>query len=141
MKKNKMGRFFRILTLAILLIMVGGVCLPNTVIGETEVGVGFVEGSSGSSTSSSDTKSTDTRDSSSSISSESSKSSETDSIYTNPNSPRAGGGTNRNIPTSEGDSKILPSTGDKKSSLWLVLGLLLVVCAYSLNRIYERRRL
>lgn len=140
MNRQKIKCCFSILSLAILL-MIGSTFFAKPVLGRTGVGVGFVEGGSSSSTSSS-SASTNTTDSSVPTSSTSTtekkaKSSETSTIRIDPDSPKIGGGTTTNIPRSEGSNKSLPSTGEKSSNLWIIIGGLLLVCAYLFNRIYE----
>lgn len=139
MNRHKIRCCFSVLSLITLLI-IGSTFFAKPVLGRTDVGVGFVKGSSSSSTSSSST-STNTTDSSTSTIDEKTKSSETSTIRINPDSPKIGGGTTTNIPSSDGTSKSLPSTGEQNSNLWIIIGVLLLVCAYLLNRIYERKRL
>lgn len=110
----------------------------TTTIGTTKVGVGFVkESDSSSSTDSSSTDPSNSQTQDTTTSTEITQSSESSNIRINQETPKGGAG-NETIPNSS--AKMLPSTGEKNTVLWIVLGVILIMMVFIFNRLYERKR-
>ncbi|MBO0452668.1 LPXTG cell wall anchor domain-containing protein [Candidatus Enterococcus murrayae] len=137
-KRKKVYIFF--VAAFLLASLKSGISEASTTIGKTEVGVGFVKGSDSSSSSSSTNTEPSTSHTQDSSSSSTSSDSQSESNNLHREIPKDGNGTGGNTPVSAGANKMLPTTGEKSTSLWIIVGILVLLMAFVLNRLYERKK-